>query len=400
LRQEGYSVEVAASGAEALNAATREEPDLVLLDVALPDLSGVEVCRRLRSFSQAPVVFLTARRQEVDKIVGLDAGGDDYVVKPVQTGKLLARVRAQLRRSRVNASRRDEAAPGELRLGELTVNLAARRVWVRGASVELSAREFDLLRMLALNAGRVVSRRALFEGVWGLAGPAVEAVGLIACERMGGRPGVEHRPRLAEHPNSARPAPLFLHPELRLEEGADLVHRRERDPRALGQLADVPGFAGLEQQRVEHLGRAPPVDAADDAGAPGRDRPLDQVQRPRQLEVQAPASVPVAHLVPPQQRSTRFGDGGRGDERHVRHRLLEPTCLGKPPDGLPDVARVAARLRLDQEADGTTLHLADDGEVVLVVIGARFGVDGPDLHVRQPGEGLADLVGEVDGGSS
>ncbi len=167
LRQEGYQVDVSASGGDALDRATREEPDVVLLDVALPDLSGVEVCRRLRAFSQAPVIFLTARRQEADKIVGLDAGGDDYLTKPVQTGELLARIRAQLRRARMSAARQSHAVDGDLDLGELSLNLPARRVTVRGQVVELSAREFDLLRILAINAGRVVTRRTLFDSVWG-----------------------------------------------------------------------------------------------------------------------------------------------------------------------------------------------------------------------------------------
>ena len=167
LRQEGYAVEVAPSGGEGLQQAAREEPDVVLLDVALPDLSGVEVCRRLRGFSQAAVIFLTARRQEADKIVGLDAGGDDYLTKPVATGELLARVRAHLRRARTTQAQGGQGSDGELHLGELTISLGARRVWVRDRVVELSAREFDLLRILAVNAGRVVTRRTLFDSVWG-----------------------------------------------------------------------------------------------------------------------------------------------------------------------------------------------------------------------------------------
>jgi len=167
LQQEGYAVEVTATGSEALDRATRQEQDLVLLDVSLPDLSGVEVCRRLRTFSLAPVIFLTARRQEADKIVGLDAGGDDYLTKPVPTGELLARVRAHLRRARALENRLDPLTQGELDLGELWISLPARRVAVRGQPVDLSAREFDLLRLLAANAGRVVTRRTLIDSIWG-----------------------------------------------------------------------------------------------------------------------------------------------------------------------------------------------------------------------------------------
>ena len=163
LKQEGYAVSTAATGAEALERAGRDEPDLVLLDVALPDLSGVEVCRRIQASSAVPVIMLTARRQEPDKIVGLDAGADDYVTKPFATGELLARVRAGLRRGR----RGVVDAVGTIRVGELTVDVPAHRVAIAGRQVELSAREFELLRLLAESAGRVVTRRKLFDSVWG-----------------------------------------------------------------------------------------------------------------------------------------------------------------------------------------------------------------------------------------
>ena len=162
LKQEGYSVLVAATGGEALTRAGRDAPDLVLLDVSLPDLSGVEVCRRLQGSSTAPVIMLTARRQESDKIVGLDAGADDYITKPFAIGELLARVRAGLRRTR------QEARPApRIEVGDLVVDVAAHRVLVDGRPVELSAREFELLRLLAESAGRVVTRRRLFDTVWG-----------------------------------------------------------------------------------------------------------------------------------------------------------------------------------------------------------------------------------------
>jgi DNA-binding response OmpR family regulator len=162
LKQEGYAVLVASNGGEALERAGRDEPDLVLLDVSLPDLSGVEVCRRLQATGDVPIIMLTARRQESDKIVGLDAGADDYITKPFATGELLARVRAGLRRGR-----RAGAKPAVIQVGGLTVDIGAHRVAVDGRTVELSAREFELLRLLAESAGRVVARRKLFDTVWG-----------------------------------------------------------------------------------------------------------------------------------------------------------------------------------------------------------------------------------------
>jgi DNA-binding response OmpR family regulator len=163
LKQEGYYVLTAASGAEALERSRQDEPDLILLDISLPDLSGVEVCRRLQSASRAPIIMLTARRQESDKIVGLDAGADDYVTKPFAAGELLARVRAGLRRGQ----RASGGESGQLRIAGLVVDVAAHRVLVDERPVDLSAREFELLRLLAENAGRVVTRRKLFDTVWG-----------------------------------------------------------------------------------------------------------------------------------------------------------------------------------------------------------------------------------------
>ena len=163
LRAEGYAVAAAATGAEALAETTRQSPDLILLDVSLPDLSGVEVCRRLRATFGGPIVLLTARRQEVDKIIGLDAGADDYVTKPFATGELLARVRASLRRA--SLSRSGSTTP--IQIGALVVDIAAHRVTERGRAIGLSAREFEILRLLAESADRVLARRRLFDTVWG-----------------------------------------------------------------------------------------------------------------------------------------------------------------------------------------------------------------------------------------
>jgi two-component system response regulator RegX3 len=167
LRQEGYVVELAATGAEALVAArSQPAPDTVLLDVALPDLSGVEVARRIRAGSNVPIIMLTARRNEIDKITGLDAGADDYVTKPFSHGELLARIRAQIRRG-PNAATALEGAHGIYSIGALRIDTGMRRLTRDHRVIEVSAREFDILRILAEAAGRVVERQQLFASVWG-----------------------------------------------------------------------------------------------------------------------------------------------------------------------------------------------------------------------------------------
>src|ERR687888_1453935 len=149
LRQEGYSVELAPTGAEGLVCVRGQPPpDAVLLDVALPDLSGVEVARRLRAGSNVPIIMLTARRSESDKITGLDAGADDYVTKPFSPGELLARIRTQLRRT-ARAADRNARADGTFSIGALRLEAGVRRVTREGHAIALSAREFDILRVLA-----------------------------------------------------------------------------------------------------------------------------------------------------------------------------------------------------------------------------------------------------------
>jgi DNA-binding response OmpR family regulator len=166
LRQEGYVVELASTGLEALAVArSQPAPDTVLLDVSLPDLSGVEVARRLRAGSNVPIIMLTARRNEIDKITGLDAGADDYLTKPFSHGELLARIRAQIRRGPTSAA--GQVAHGVYRVGQLHVDAGMRRVTREERVIDVSAREFDILRLLAEAAGRVVERHQLFTSVWG-----------------------------------------------------------------------------------------------------------------------------------------------------------------------------------------------------------------------------------------
>jgi DNA-binding response OmpR family regulator len=167
LRQEGYQVELASTGAEALVAArSQPAPDTVLLDVALPDLSGIEVARRLRAGSNVPIIMLTARRNEIDKITGLDAGADDYVTKPFSHGELLARIRAQIRRGPSTATAAD-TVHGVYTVGQLRLDTGMRRITRDDRVIDVSAREFEILRHLAEAAGRVVERHQLFVNVWG-----------------------------------------------------------------------------------------------------------------------------------------------------------------------------------------------------------------------------------------
>jgi DNA-binding response OmpR family regulator len=165
-RQEGYQVEVAETGADGLaRSRGRSAPDVIVLDVALPDLNGVEVARRLRAGLGVPIIMLTARRQEIDKVMGLDAGADDYVTKPFSPNELLARVRAQLRRGARGVT--TAPAHGDYRIGDVYVDVGTRRVTRGGQAIALSAREFDIVRVLAEAAGQVVERRDLFAAVWG-----------------------------------------------------------------------------------------------------------------------------------------------------------------------------------------------------------------------------------------
>lgn len=160
LQYEGYEVEKAFDGRAGLDRALSGEFDLVLLDIMLPALSGMEVLRRLRRESAMPVIMLTARDTVVDKVSGLDMGADDYITKPFAIEELLARIRAALR----TKSGRDSQM---LAVGPLAMEVESRRVTVRGQEVELTKKEFDLLRHLLENKGRVLTREALLDSVWG-----------------------------------------------------------------------------------------------------------------------------------------------------------------------------------------------------------------------------------------
>jgi len=162
LAREGWDSEVAATAAAGLELAERVKPELVLLDVMLPDGSGFDVCRELRRRSDVPIIMLTARGEETDRIVGLEVGADDYVVKPFSARELIARVRAVLRRT----TREPEAADGTLEIGDVRLDAARHEVSLGGEPVELTRKEFEVLQLLMRNAGTVVSRDKLIEEVW------------------------------------------------------------------------------------------------------------------------------------------------------------------------------------------------------------------------------------------
>jgi DNA-binding response OmpR family regulator len=161
LRRDGYRVVKAGNGEDGLRAVEDHRPRLVVLDVGLPDIDGLEVCRRLRQTSQIPVIFLTARDGEVDRVLGLELGGDDYLTKPFSPAELVARVKAVLRR--VDGS----GAPEIVQAGSATIDCGRREVLIADEPVEFTTKEFDLLRFLAERPGLALSRQQILDGVWG-----------------------------------------------------------------------------------------------------------------------------------------------------------------------------------------------------------------------------------------
>jgi DNA-binding response OmpR family regulator len=165
LEQASYRVSTAANAEDALALARRDRPDLVLLDIGLPGMDGLDALRYFQAQVGVPVIFLTARRRELDQVLGLELGADDYITKPFDLDVLLARIKAVLRRSERPAG--PVAEPTPLTLGDMEIDPAAHTVTLAGSSIELPPREFDLLHTLALEAGRVVSADELLSRVWG-----------------------------------------------------------------------------------------------------------------------------------------------------------------------------------------------------------------------------------------
>ncbi|GCF09705.1 response regulator transcription factor [Dictyobacter arantiisoli] len=177
LKNAGYTVVIAKDGADGLALHAREKPDLVVLDIMLPAIDGFEVCRRIRAWSQTPILMLTARGDEDDRIAGLEIGADDYLVKPFSPRELVSRIRAILRRTgnqgteeaqpKSSTEERERVSEGMLIFPGLTIDMLARRVEVKGREVALTPTEFDLLALLAQSPNRVFTREVLMNKVWG-----------------------------------------------------------------------------------------------------------------------------------------------------------------------------------------------------------------------------------------
>ena len=164
LERSGYAVVTAGDGRSAIAMAQREQPDLIVLDIMLPILDGVEACKEIRKFSPVPIIMLTAKDQEIDKVLALELGADDYVTKPFSLAEFMARIKARLRRA-------EGAAPGSaaepITAGEIMLDPSRQLITVRGREVQLAPKEFNLLHVLMENRGRIVTRQMLLEKVWG-----------------------------------------------------------------------------------------------------------------------------------------------------------------------------------------------------------------------------------------
>ena len=165
LKNEGYQVETGYDGEEAVALAREGNFDLIILDLMMPKIDGLQACMRIREFSNVPIIMLTARSEDADKLVGFECGADDYITKPFNILELKARVRALLRRAGMAAQQK--GGGGKLTMGHITLDADARAAWKDGQSVELTAKEFDLMELLLRNPGRVYSRENLLNVVWG-----------------------------------------------------------------------------------------------------------------------------------------------------------------------------------------------------------------------------------------
>lgn len=166
LEKEGFEIVMAHDGDEAIEKATEEQPDMVLLDIMLPGKDGLEVCREIRKSSEMPIIMLTAKDSEIDKVLGLELGADDYVTKPFSTRELLARVKANLRRHQQGGAAEKEENT-EMVIGPIVINPNAYSVTKREENIELTHREFELLHYLAKHLGQVMTREHLLQTVWG-----------------------------------------------------------------------------------------------------------------------------------------------------------------------------------------------------------------------------------------
>jgi len=168
LEREGFRVELATTGAAGVEAVRRAEPDIVLLDLGLPDVDGRDVCRVIRTTSQVPIIMLTARGLETDRVVGLELGADDYLVKPFSMAELIARIRAVMRRTGDRTTSAPASTPTAVEVGDVAIDPATHVATHAGRTLDLPRREFDLLHMLMAHAGTVLARNKLMDEVWGV----------------------------------------------------------------------------------------------------------------------------------------------------------------------------------------------------------------------------------------
>lgn len=167
LRSEGYDVDVGYDGAQAVELARNNDYDLIILDLMMPKIDGLQACVKIREFSNVPIIMLTARSEDADKIIGLESGADDYITKPFNVLELKARIRALIRRAGMASSGKTDEAKETLTVGHITLNLAQRVAIKNGEIVDLTVKEFDLMELLMRNPGRVYSRENLLDLVWG-----------------------------------------------------------------------------------------------------------------------------------------------------------------------------------------------------------------------------------------
>ena len=166
LKNEGYEVVTGSNGLEAVDLARNEKPDLMVLDVMMPEMDGLTACTKIREFSQVPIILLTAKTDDMDKLMGFDVGADDYITKPFNILELKARIRALLRRSGSAQEQADNA--NRLTIGDISLDLDSRNAYAGGKLAELTAKEFDVIEFLMRNANRVYSREALLDTIWAL----------------------------------------------------------------------------------------------------------------------------------------------------------------------------------------------------------------------------------------
>ena len=249
LEARGFEVTAALTGAEGLSRAAQATPQLVVLDLGLPDIDGVEVCRRLRQWTDVPVIVLSALDSEERKVLALDSGADDYVTKPFGMQELEARLRVALRHA---AARNPSPATATVSVGPILVDVASRAVTVGGTAIELTAREFDLLTYLARNAGKVCTHRTILREVWG-PGYGNEAHYLrVYASRLRRKLGVEGGPLLRTNPGV----------------GYQLVD--ERPTRPLGAGGGSPGPGGREPSGTA---ASPPCQRSEPSGGGGMGPP-------------------------------------------------------------------------------------------------------------------------------